>query len=87
MLSGMQLVHPQYGLKVFCLMVFAAVASRLVAIWLLEVWPEVPVKDSERDLDEIGSPNTASDSNHHGLEKNEISSTVKKSGQSNITNG
>lgn len=46
MLSGTSLVSPANSLMVFCLMGFASMSSRLLAIWLVEVWPEVPVEDS-----------------------------------------
>jgi hypothetical protein len=42
MLSGTSLVSPKNGLAVFCLMSFASMSSRLLTIWLLEVWPEAP---------------------------------------------
>jgi hypothetical protein len=41
MLSGTSLVSPVNGLTVFCLMGFSSMSSRLLAIWLLEVFPEV----------------------------------------------
>ena len=45
MLSSTTLVSPDYALGVFCLMGFASMGSRLLAIWLLEVFPEVPVPE------------------------------------------
>ena len=46
MLSGTSLVSPSNSLMVFCLMGFASMSSRLLAIWLVEVWPEVPVEEN-----------------------------------------
>lgn len=50
MLSGINLVSPQSGLQIFCYMGFAALTSRLVTIWLLEIWPEVAVMDKSFEL-------------------------------------
>lgn len=42
-LSGTTLISPVNALTVFCLMGFTSMSARLLAIWLLEVFPEVPV--------------------------------------------
>jgi hypothetical protein len=51
MLSGTTLVSPRNSLVVFCLMGYASVCSRLAAIWLLEVFPDVPNdREEERGM-------------------------------------
>jgi hypothetical protein len=50
---GTSLVSPENGLAVFCLMGFASMSSRLLAIWLVEVWPEVPVEDNAIIIDSL----------------------------------
>lgn len=44
--SGTSLVSPLNGLTVFCLMGFSSMSSRLLAIWILEVVPEVAAEDA-----------------------------------------
>lgn len=51
MLSGTTLVSPINALKVFCRIGFSAVTSRLVVIWLLEVFPR-NAKKVPTNLDE-----------------------------------
>jgi hypothetical protein len=48
-LSGTTLVTPSNSLIVLCLMGFASVASRLAAIWLLEVVPDVSADEGEEE--------------------------------------
>jgi hypothetical protein len=43
MLSGTSLVDPVNALKVFCRLGFAGLGSRLIAIWVLNVFPDVRV--------------------------------------------
>lgn len=45
MLSSMTLVGPTQALKIFTLIGFSAVTGRLIAIWLLEVFPDGPTDD------------------------------------------
>jgi hypothetical protein len=53
MLSGTSLVSPRSGLSVFCLMGFSSMSSRLLAIWLLEVFPEVEEKEEDEEEDVV----------------------------------
>lgn len=45
MLSSITLVNPVTALEVFTLLGFSAVMGRLIAIWLLEVYPDVSIHD------------------------------------------
>jgi hypothetical protein len=44
MLSGTTLVAPPMALQVFCLTGFASLSSRLVVLWVVQVWPEEPIE-------------------------------------------
>lgn len=44
MLSSMTLVGPTQALKIFVMIGFSAVTGRLIAVWLLEVYPDGPAK-------------------------------------------
>lgn len=53
MFSGTSLISPANGLMVFCLIGFASMSARLLAIWLLEVWPEVAIDDDGVVMDNL----------------------------------
>lgn len=41
--SGFTLVAPYYAMRTFTLIGFSSLVSRIIALWLLEVYPDVPV--------------------------------------------
>jgi hypothetical protein len=46
MLSGMTLVNPVVALRIFTSIGFSAVMGRIIALWLLEVYPDVPIYEA-----------------------------------------
>jgi hypothetical protein len=53
LLSGTTLVSPKNALAVICLLGFSGVLARLIAIWVLEVYPDNIVDETEEDCRSI----------------------------------
>ena len=45
--SGFTLVGPFFAIRTFTLIGFSSLISRLIAIWLLEVYPDVRIGDGD----------------------------------------
>ena len=62
--SGFTLLAPHYAMRTFTLIGFSSLVSKIIAIWLLEVFPDVPVDGGTSDGIEMVT------SRHAGERKN-----------------